>query len=133
MKKNITKEDFEILYRLSECLYKTSLLTIGKFPLNEEIIELNVTICKFNCNVCKLKIKLDSVHDYNSLNLSDTLNINLSNTVKNLLDEIEILNEKLYNFIDRTNIYKSFKKFHKFKNYSMITQEYETNFFNLII
>lgn len=125
MKIIITREDYEILSRLTDCLMKTFTELQSRFPDSEELEELDTFISDFFRDFCNLK--------RTNLNLNVPFNNYYSNRINELLNTVENLSDKLNIFIETYNISKIFRKYLKFKNYSMIKRKRDRLFLRLVI
>src|SRR5574343_33019 len=95
-----SKEDFEILLRLSKCLIDTMNLIYVYSNLDPEIIEIS--------------------------------DIDISNIISDQYKELETINEKIYQYIDKCKISHIFHEFQKCNTHALIDFGNEKSEYNII-
>lgn len=127
-----TREDVEILLRLSSSFLKTFYQVAEYFPEDEDIKVLEPLVKSYDED---LRFEfLQSINlDYNNLNLSSLIGDCHQEIINKLFKEQDLLSDKLYRFLDQKKISKRFKKYLKFRRHCMITNRREKIFARLIV
>lgn len=132
MKEISSKEDLKILIQLTNCLFKTSHEVFCASDLNEEILELNTSICKFLFEIRKFNNEIQT--EMNIQNMSNNIfNEYQSKIINKYYNELDILNEKIYHYIKVYKLSNVFKKFQRINTHTLVNDEDTLSIHNLII
>lgn len=128
-----SKEDFEILLRLSKCLIDTMNLIYVYSNLDPEIIEISDIANKISIDIGRLHYRLLKFFEYEEMLNHTYFDIYISNIISDQYKELETINEKIYQYIDKCKISHIFHEFQKCNTHALIDYGNEKSEYNIII